>query len=119
MKLLQTNDSYFVFDCQFSEKDIAKAAGFRWNPINRHWFTSEISVAANLRDYADSELAQLLSGVTAIAPPALPDTPALTQQDNRFVFISKPEFKDIAKQAGFWWDPLKRYWYTSNSQFGN
>jgi len=44
-----------VFFCQssFSEKDIAKNAGFWWSPEERFWYTRNPSVAKNLVEYAE------------------------------------------------------------------
>ena len=33
------------------EKDIPKSAGFRWNPKEKHWATSDISIAKKLEQY--------------------------------------------------------------------
>lgn len=48
--------TYYVARCPFEEKDIAKAAGFRWNPDNRHWWTPSKANAAKLAEYADDAL---------------------------------------------------------------
>ena len=34
----------------YAEKDIAKRAGFRWDPVNRWWWTADAKVAAKLSD---------------------------------------------------------------------
>ena len=55
MKLLRETDKY-IFQCTFHEKDMAKAARFRWNPENKEWWTKDIDCALRLKDYASPEL---------------------------------------------------------------
>jgi superfamily II DNA or RNA helicase len=40
----------FVAHSTYAEKDIVKAAGFRWDRDNRVWYTTDASVAAKLSD---------------------------------------------------------------------
>ena len=62
MKLrYETETSRFIFDCTFYEKDIAKSAGFRWNPTEKLWWTDDILKAARLKDEADTEAAKVIS----------------------------------------------------------
>lgn len=54
MKLYKI-DKYFVWQGEFNTKDIPKAAKMKWNPDKRRWETSDILVAARLKDYAADE----------------------------------------------------------------
>jgi hypothetical protein len=51
--LLVFTSGKFVFRCDFTEKEIAKSAGCRWNPDARHWWTDRAEVARKLEKYAD------------------------------------------------------------------
>jgi len=42
---------YFVM-CDFSEKDVPKAAGFRWNPLKKLWYTDKPHIASKMVEYA-------------------------------------------------------------------
>lgn len=55
MELIKKGDSY-IAKCDFSEKDIAKKAGFRWNPENKIWFTKDEVIAMNLKKYAKEDV---------------------------------------------------------------
>jgi hypothetical protein len=56
MKLYRLGDVY-VAECSFSEKDLAKYAGFVWNSIiERRWATKSEMVARKLAEYADTDL---------------------------------------------------------------
>ena len=37
----------------FAEKDIAKGAGFRWDPTGKRWWTTDVQRAQQLADYCD------------------------------------------------------------------
>lgn len=43
----------FVCLCSFAEKDVAKSAGFRWNPARREWWTADAVLAKQLEHLAD------------------------------------------------------------------
>lgn len=61
MKLVQIPGGWAALT-EFSEKDIPKEAGFRWNPAQRRWETKEIERAMKLVAYADEHAAGLLLG---------------------------------------------------------
>jgi len=48
---------------RFEEKDIAKEAGFKWNPESRVWWTSSPEVALKLVSFADTETEQSIDDV--------------------------------------------------------
>lgn len=55
MKVLYgTKSKLFFCECTFSEKDIPKGAGFRWDPSSRMWVTECSTKAARLSQYADA-----------------------------------------------------------------
>ena len=56
-----TDKNAFVAVCAYEEKDIPKAAGFRWTKIvEKHWATTDVAIAAKLIDYADEEAKNML-----------------------------------------------------------
>ena len=67
MQLLK-DDARWVALTTFDERALPKAAGFRWDPTARRWWTDRQDVAAKLAGYADDELrAQLQQERTAVA----------------------------------------------------
>lgn len=66
MKILYEN-GIFVANASFEEKDALKAAGFRWNPDKRRWWTDKATVAAALKENADDvAIAEIEKAETAI-----------------------------------------------------
>lgn len=60
MKLLHANGT-FVFACSFADKEVPKQAGFRWNPENKYWYTTDASVAMRLKQYADASATEAIN----------------------------------------------------------
>lgn len=52
--LLAKEGERFVAYTRFEEKDIPKNAGFKWEPIDKHWYTKDPTIAAKLYGYADA-----------------------------------------------------------------
>lgn len=52
MKVIFEN-GIFIAVCPFEEKDTAKAAGFRWNPEAKKWWTGDPLSAAELEEFCD------------------------------------------------------------------
>ena len=52
--MVQSSNGY-VFECTYHERHIPKAAGFRWDPDRRQWWTDKPVVANKLVDYATPE----------------------------------------------------------------
>ena len=50
MRIEQTRPNRWVARSSYSEKDVVKAAGFRWDRDARQWWTSDPAVAAKLAD---------------------------------------------------------------------
>jgi len=42
----------FIFSCAFADRGLAKDAGFRWDSERKIWYTTDLAVAARLREYA-------------------------------------------------------------------
>jgi hypothetical protein len=55
MELIQQGDRYIAV-CSFEEREIAKAAGFRWDPAGKQWWTSIEERAAKLARFAAPDL---------------------------------------------------------------
>lgn len=45
----------FIAVSKFEEKEAVKAAGFRWDPIAKHWWTEDVEKASNLSSYFTTE----------------------------------------------------------------
>ena len=58
----------FYYRCLPEEGARAKAAGFRWDPIRRRYYTEDPSIAVNLEACADSYAKLLLADVLSAAP---------------------------------------------------
>lgn len=52
---IRFNNGTFIADSTFQEKDELKAAGFRWNPDTKKWWTSDPLTAAEFEEVADDE----------------------------------------------------------------
>lgn len=82
-------DEIFVAQCSFDEKDTVKAAGFRWNPDKRVWWTGQPFVAAELREHAaPCALAEIQAAEDALKQ----STAAVTVSD---IEIPLPEGKSL------------------------
>ena len=53
--------SGFRMIAEYSEKDEIKAAGFKWEPGMRIWYTTSFEVAKKMECVADSEAKNLLT----------------------------------------------------------
>lgn len=58
--ILKHQDGLFYTISQYSEKDIPKSAGFRWNPAAKRWETREINRAVALIRFADDQTRTIL-----------------------------------------------------------
>jgi len=59
MELIKkANPDRWVFVCTFDQKDVAKQAGFRWNPDLREWWTGSKANAAKLASFCKDESAK-------------------------------------------------------------
>ena len=55
------NNARFEAVSSYEERAIPKQAGFRWDPAKKIWWTDQKDKAARLIDYADAEVAALIS----------------------------------------------------------
>ena len=51
----------FVAQCDYEERAVPKSAGWRWNPTEKAWWTSDRQKAATLIEYADEAARSILS----------------------------------------------------------
>lgn len=59
MKLVRGAERW-VFQCKFEQREVAKAAGFRWDPSRKEWWSDDVTKAARLSAYAsDRDLPEL------------------------------------------------------------
>jgi len=109
MELTYRNNR-FEFGCTFHEKEVARTAGFRWDPKKKVWYTERAVVAQRLSKYADSDTIKEMENTDE-------PKPCLTFDEGRerFEFVSTIEWKDIPKTAGFRWDGKVAYrWWTTS-----
>ena len=57
------NNARFEAVGSYEERAIPKQAGFRWDPARKIWWTDQKEKAARLLEYADAEVAALISAV--------------------------------------------------------
>lgn len=57
------NNARFEAVSSYEERAIPKRAGFRWDPARKIWWTDQKDKAARLIEYADAEVAALISAV--------------------------------------------------------
>ncbi len=65
---LTFHDGRFIFESTFTEKDIPKAAGCRWSPVEKKWWTDRADVAQKLAQHADDNARVELRRVLEIPP---------------------------------------------------
>lgn len=64
MKLLFAEGRYTAIS-SFEEREIPKAAGFRWDPAQKRWWTDQAEKASKLAKYADDSCRAQLEGLAA------------------------------------------------------
>lgn len=64
MRLVSREDRYLAITV-YAEREVPKAAGFRWDPAARCWWTSDSTVAEKLAQYADDACADALAQAKA------------------------------------------------------
>jgi len=70
MELVRTAER-IIARTTFDERAAPKAAGFRWDPTAKQWWTTSLDVAARLRDHAEAELRAELEAWAAKAQQAI------------------------------------------------
>lgn len=59
--LIAFDGQKFWATSSYTEKDVVKGAGFRWDPKEKRWWTADVSSAAKLAEFADESCRDLLS----------------------------------------------------------
>ncbi|MGH7289605.1 MAG: SNF2-related protein, partial [Myxococcota bacterium] len=54
MKLILDGDRW-IFQCQYNEREVARAAGFRWDAARKIWWTGEALKAAKLSAFVEGD----------------------------------------------------------------
>ncbi len=62
MQLIYENSRWEMI-CSFQEKDTVKEAGFRWDAVNKRWFTPVASIAETFKDVANETAIKALETV--------------------------------------------------------
>ena len=57
---ITAHQNKFVAQTSYEERAIPKAAKFRWNPTEKHWWTDDIDHAAKLIDFADAKAKRMI-----------------------------------------------------------
>ncbi len=111
---LTVDGAVFVAECRYEDKDVPKGAGFRWDAARRRWATPEPQVAARLIDFADERAAARLANVVAVPVQPVDRSIVVSYEAGVFVCRCPIEQKDVAKAAGFRWDPTAKRWATND-----
>jgi SWI/SNF-related matrix-associated actin-dependent regulator 1 of chromatin subfamily A len=113
MRLIEANDRYEAVS-SYDERTIPKAAGFRWDPSSKVWYTTYPDVAAELIQYADSGLkARILEAAEEREKEK--QIIKLTLRRDRFEMVCHFDNRHIPKDAGFRWDGDNKAWYTEDA----
>ncbi len=89
MRLVKLDD-IFIFQCTYYEKDIAKGAGFLWNPDSKRWYTKSVDSAIKLSDYASDELREEMEAIQDERIKTYNQSSAITLQENKS-FVCPPD----------------------------
>lgn len=113
MRLIETHDRYEA-ESTYDERTIPKAAGFRWDPSTKVWYTNYPDIAAELIQYADSGLkARILEAAEEREKEK--QVVRLTLRRARFELVCHFDNRHIPKDAGFRWDSDNKAWYTEDA----
>jgi len=113
MRLIEIDGRYEA-ESSYDERTIPKAAGFRWDPSSKVWYTNYPDVAAELIQYADSGLkARILEAAEEREKEK--QIIKLTLRRDRFEMICHFDNRYIPKDAGFRWDGDNKVWYTEDA----
>lgn len=111
--MITYNRDRFEAVSSYDEKDVVKAAGFRWDSAARIWWTADAAVAARLAEFADGKARTALDGVSAEpAPKRQPMRMGIDPRDGAYRFYCAIDEREIAKAAGFRFqaNPEPRWW---------
>ncbi len=111
MQLIK-HDGVYVAKCSYEEREVAKLAGFKWDPMGRRWWTPQPEIAARLREFATPALAATLPD--ASAPVRAQPRLILRHDGLAWLYRCEREESAPAREAGFRWDPALKAWGTSD-----
>jgi SWI/SNF-related matrix-associated actin-dependent regulator 1 of chromatin subfamily A len=100
----------FIAISTYEEKDIPKNAGFRWDSIGKYWYTTDSATAKKLAEFSDDTAKEQFN---AASKP--PEKVKIIFRNNQFVAICSYEQREIPKAAGFRWESVGKYWYTTDT----
>ena len=61
MELIKVDQIYELINSSFDQRMIPKAAGFRWNPSKKRWWTDDLVKAQRLSEFAKGSAKAALS----------------------------------------------------------
>lgn len=105
--LLEKQDNKYIWTGGYATRETPKSAGFRWDSLNRYWWTDSSAAASKLAEYADQSLKDELSSAKS-SPKHL-----LQKQGDRYVWLGGYDTRETPKSAGFRWDGANQQWWTS------
>jgi hypothetical protein len=103
----------FVLDCPITKTDFAMEAGLRRDSDRSHWYTTDVKIAARLRNFADGPLRDRLNVIAA--ENAL--KPTLSFEKGLYVFRADREMAEVARNAEFFRNPDTEHWYTADAHY--
>jgi SWI/SNF-related matrix-associated actin-dependent regulator 1 of chromatin subfamily A len=103
----------FVLDCPITKQDFAMEAGLRRDSSAHHWYTTDVKVAARLRNFAEGPLRDRLNALAAES--AL--KPTLSFERGLYVFRADRELAEVARNAEFFRNPDTEHWYTTDPHY--
>jgi SWI/SNF-related matrix-associated actin-dependent regulator 1 of chromatin subfamily A len=106
---VENGATVYVMHLPKRDREIAKAAGFRWDPERTRWWTDREDRAKLLAAYADADLRRQLEAVQ--------DRPPMEVFVENGVYFARTADYDVgsrARDAGMTWNRERRLWYTTN-----
>ncbi len=80
MRLIKQNSKFYALST-YEEKDIPKAAGFRYDASARAWWTTDAGCAVKLAEYASADLKAEFAEINARRDQALDASRATDAND--------------------------------------
>lgn len=89
---LTYSEQYFTFDleCDYSQKEIPKNVGFKWNPNRRVWYTDNSDIASELLHYGDEKVFEKIDQLKQRTVSAIQESQAVKSN----IIIPKPNGLD-------------------------
>jgi hypothetical protein len=60
MSLDYDGEEFFVLECHYMDRQVAKAAGFKWNPVFKGWETNDCEIARRFIECATERATRAL-----------------------------------------------------------